>query len=180
MSCGRGVGVGGRPRTAVNVEPVADAHRRDDRRNREGGRNRLPNRRRWRRPAAEHNPTAIAGIDGAHAQAPVKRRAPPIHFVPKAVMDRRRSGRARNASARVGARTRAATAPTPTTRFDTCRPARDAGLMVDAPLVPDPTTIIQALQREVDVLEALTQKASRCTPGRAPESTDTALIRDDY
>ena len=88
-------------------------------------------------------------------------------------MDRRRSGRARNASARVGARTRAATGPTPTTRFDTCRPARDAGLMVDAPLVPDPTTIIQALQREVDVLEALPQKASHRTPGRAPESTDT-------
>ncbi len=35
------------------------------------------------------------------------------------------------------------------------------GLMVDAALVPDPMTIVDALEREVDVLEALPQPVSR-------------------
>ena len=43
---------------------------------------------------------------------------------PKAAIERRPSGRARRASARIGAPTRAATAPTPTRTFGTCRASR--------------------------------------------------------
>ena len=41
-SGGRGIGVRRRPGAAVDVQPIADAHRREDRRDRAGRRNRLP------------------------------------------------------------------------------------------------------------------------------------------
>ncbi len=81
--CRRGIGVGQRPSATVDVQPVADAHRSEHRRDRAGRRNRLPNRSRGRRPAPEHDAATIARIDGAHAQAPVKRRAPPVDLVPE-------------------------------------------------------------------------------------------------
>ena len=103
-----------------------DAHRREDRRDRAGRRDRLPNRSRGRGPAAERDAATIARIDGAHAKRPSNVAPHRSTSSPNAAIDRRPSGSARSASARIGAPTRAATAPAPTRRFDTCRPAVSA------------------------------------------------------